>query len=258
MKKISILTILVFSALIISAAAQLQFVEPFDSDTIYNTYEEFWTDPSDLEVTTPGDEGIADSPEADGYFGKQTLAATGYASTGKVAGFETDSDYTVQAYIYTPVVNTADEPDDYWYQMLIFYRDEGGYCRFHTQFNEDSTVIDNPRIRLQITNPSFAYTEIWESPSDFTHSEGWHFMKAEITGTTADCYFDETYLGTADWTADAATRDAGKFGFGQYIDGEGTRSLYIDMFKAYQGSEPPWPTPTPEPVLGAQNWTHYE
>ena len=139
-----------------------------------------------------------------------------------------------------------------------------GYGRLHAQFNEFGGTIPVPRLRLQITNPAFAHTTEWTSPTDFTHSQGWHEMKVEVSGTTANCYFDGGLLGNADWTSAAPERSSGRFGFGQYIDGAGTRSLYIDNFKAWTTgtSEPadqPVPTATPTPFKSeAQDWMQYE
>ncbi|GAI55299.1 unnamed protein product, partial [marine sediment metagenome] len=160
----------------------------------------------------------------------------GPSASGQLLGEYTDVDYTVQAYLWTPVVNTSDPPDDYWYQMLVFYRITDaeattyGYGRLHTHFNLDTSEISAPRIRLQFTIPGFvdAATVVWTSPTDFTHSEGWHKLKVEITGTTANCYYDDSLLGSADWTSTVPERNAGKFGFGQYVNAAGTRSIYID------------------------------
>jgi hypothetical protein len=216
-------------------------------------------------------EACGDSPLADGYIGKSSCTTTIATTCGHQIGEDTDTNYSLTAHIYTQVTNELDPGDilidDYWYQMLVFYRIPGNYGRFHTHFNQAAIVVTppTPRIRLQIANPTFVYTKAWVSP-DFTppSTSSWHKMKMELTGTTAVCYFDDVQLpGTADWTAEASSRNAGKFGFGQYIDDVGARSLYVDMFKAYQGSEPPdptppTPTPTPAPPTSAQNWMYYE
>ncbi len=272
MKKVLLLGIFICT-LAVSLFAAFPVFE-FYGNTIQNSWEEFWTLTSTLEMVPAGTDGIADAPGGDGYFGKLTGVATGYISCGKLLGDLTDTNYTLKTQMYIPVVNTDAEPDDYWYQMLIFYRDDGGYARLHAQFNTFGGAIPAPRFRLQVANPSFVSPNpgAWTAPTDFAtpSASAWHEMKVEITGTTALVYYDGTQLtGTADWTATAATRAAGKYGFGQYIDGAGTRSIYIDQFKAYQGTEPPLPTatPTPAPTItpaptpfttDAKNWSHYE
>jgi hypothetical protein len=234
-------------------------IEPFNGPVVYNEWSAFYNEPV-LGAVKASTQGIDDSPLGDGWIGKSYFNAPTYSTAGSVIGNDTDSDYTIQAYVYTPVVDTDQEPDDYWYQMLIFYRTGGGYARLHTQFNKNTTVIPNPRIRCQIANPGFVYEKVWEDPTGFTcpASSSWHKMKVVLSGTTAQCYFDDVELpGGADWTTEAASRNSGKFGFGQFIDGAGARSLYVDMFKAYKGSEPADPTPTPAP-LAAENWMYYE
>ncbi len=256
MKRVILTTVAVLTLSVTAAYAQFPVFEGF-FPPIQNTWDEFWTVDTTLLIVPDGTDGIADRTGGSGYFLKNGLTATAATSSGKVAGNETDTNYTVQAYIYTPVVNANAAPDDYWYQMLLFYRDANGYGRIHAHFNTDNTVAgleSGPRIRLQITNPTFVHTTVWTSPADFTHSQGWHHFKVEATGTTANCYYDSALLGAVDWTADAATRTAGRFGFGQYQNGAGEKYIYVTGFKAYQGSEPADPTP---PLL-SQNWSMYE
>jgi hypothetical protein len=252
MKRVILTAAAVLTLSVTAAYAQFPVFEGF-FPPMQNTWEQFWTVDSINLLVPDGTDGIPVNPEGSGYMIKNGYNAEGYISAGVVTGNETDNNYTLQAWVYTPVFNTTAEPDDYLYQMLIFHRDANGYGRMHTHFNEDST-IDGPRIRLQITNPSFAHTTAWYSPADFLASEGWHFMKIEVGETTATCYYDGGLLGTADWTSDAPAKTAGKFGYGQYIDGAGERYVYLSEFKAYQGTEPP----DPEPPLEAQNWSVYE
>jgi len=264
-----------FAALLLAvsslATAQLPFVEYFSSPVLSATPEQFWTTDATLESVPEGTDGIPGPPPfgGDGYIGRSSATVTTYMSAGNVYGTSADADYTMKAWLWTPVVDTLDEPDDYWYQMLIFYRlvdaDDPtyyGYGRVHAQFNE---AVAN-RIRLQITNPAFAHTTEWVSPTNFQHSEGWHEFVVALTGTTADVYYDGDLLGSADWTTDAPQRNAGRYGFGQYIDGAGTRSIYVDNFKVWEtgGVEPadqqvpPTPTPTITPIVaGSQSWNHY-
>lgn len=253
--------------------AALPVIEPFNDSNIQNTWEQFWTTSAVLEAVSAGTDGIPDSPKGDGWFGRSTVTTTAASSSGHVTGDFSDTNYTLQAYIYTPVVNTDSGPDAYWYQMLVFYRqtDTGNYGRFHTQFNTFGGAIPAPRIRCQVA-PSPWYTRTWTSPTDFTapDTSSWHKLKIEITGTTAICYFDDQKLPDPqpDWTSSFPGRNSGKFGFGQYIDDAGTRSLYIDMFKAWStgSAEPadptpvPTPTPSPSPTPGtsAENWMYYE
>ena len=266
MGRIIFLSLLVV-CLAVPALMALPLTEYFSDSTIVNTYEQFWTLDATLESVPGGTDGIPDAPGGNGYIGKMTAEGTAATTSGQLLGEYTDVDYTVQSWLWTPVVNTADPPDNYWYQMLVFYRITDaqattyGYGRLHTQFNLDTNEIAAPRIRLQFTIPGFvtAATVVWTSPTDFTHSEGWHKLKVEITGTTANCYYDDSLLGSSDWTSTVPERTAGKCGIGQYVNAAATRSIYIDNFKAWTtgGSEPADPTPTPPP-LNAQNWTYYE
>ena len=245
-KLLFFVTLLCLSSVLMAA---LPVTETFAGGTIVNTWEQFWTVDSTLTAVPNGTDGKT-TPAADGYFGKDECVATGATTSGKITGDFTDTSYTVEAYLYTPVYNTYTGFEAYHYQMLVFYRDSGGYGRLHAQFNTFGGAIPAPRIRCQIANPSFVAPNpgAWTSPTNFTHSEGWHIFKIEITGTVANCYYDTTLLGVADWTATAATRTAGKFGFGQYMDDVGTGNLYVDEFKAY--------VPIPTSIKG--DWTAYE
>jgi len=244
-KLLFLITLLCLSSVLIAA---LPVTETFAGGTIVNTWEQFWTVDSTLTAVPNGTDGKT-TPAADGYFGKDECVAAAATTSGKITGDFTDTSYTVEAYLYTPVYNTGTGFEAYHYQMLVFYRDSGGYGRLHTHFNETPLgTPPSPRIRCQITNPGFVYTAAWTSPTNFTHSEGWHIFKIEITGTVANCYYDTTLLGVADWTLTAATRTAGKFGFGQYMDDVGTGDLYVDEFKAY--------VPVPTSIKG--DWTAYE
>jgi hypothetical protein len=267
-RKIAILTFMMVSV-VFALYADFPVFEFYGSSLI-NTWEQFWTVDGTLESVAAGTDGIADPTGGDGYFGRSNCNSTGATTSGNLTGNLTDTNYNLKTQVYTHVVNEADGlPRAYWYQMLVFYRDANGYGRFHTHFNQTALGTPaSPRIRLQITNPAFVYTLAWASPTDFTAptTSSWHEMKVEISGTTALCYFDGVQLaGTADWTSAAPTRSAGKFGFGQYIDGADNVSTYLDQFKAYQGAEPPAPTPTqtptPTPIplsVESQNWTIYE
>ena len=266
MKKILILSLSLFIVSAASFATDFPVIEPFNGPLLYNTYVQFWTVDATLSSVPAASEECGDSPLGDGWVGKSQCVSTGATTSGHLTGEETDSDYTVQAYLYTRVVNVPDDGaayDDWWYQMLVFYReDPGGYCRFHAHFNQTDVAgapYPCPRLRVNVANPTFVYTTGWGS-SDFTvpTADSWHKMKVEVTGTTALCYFDDIQLsGTPDWTTAAPTRAQGRFGFGQYQDAAADCSLYIDMFKCWKGAEPPDPTPTPPP-LSADNWTHYE
>ncbi|MBN1900123.1 hypothetical protein JW926_02205 [Candidatus Sumerlaeota bacterium] len=269
MKKIFILMIVLMSA-VYAGATTFPVIEPFHDETIDLTWEQFWTNSATLESVQASGESCGDSSLGDEYIGKTTCTTTGTGSSGHVTGEDTDSNYTIQAYVYTPVVNTDAAPQDYWYQQLVFYRigATGGvptsYGRLHTHFNTFGGDIPAPRIRIMVGT----YSLIWSAP-DFTVpvSSSWHKMKIELNGTTANCYFDDLLLpGTVDWTSASPGVTAGRFGFGQYMNGAGTLSMYVDMFKAYQGAEPPdppVPTPTDTPVptptlLAAQNWMYFE
>lgn len=250
----------------VSAFGAVPMTEYFSGPSLVNTWEQFWTTDATLESVAAGTDGIPDAPGGNGYIGRSSAVNTGASTSGNLIGEYTDANYTVQAWLWTPVVNAATGGEAYWYQMLVFYRitdaqsaTNFGYGRLHAQFNLDTGIISAPRIRLQITNPGFVHTDAWSSPTDFTYSEGWHKFKVEITGTTANSYYDDSLLGASDWTTDGPERNAGKFGIGQYFDGAGNPTLYLDNFKAWTtgGTEPADPTPTPPP-LSAQNWTYYE
>jgi hypothetical protein len=276
MKTNSILVLVLFIISAISLFAALPVVEYFSSPTLDNTWDQFWPLSATLESVPAGTDGIADPPGGNGYIGRSTAPNTGASSSGHVTGDLTDANYSVEAWVWIPVVNTADVPDDFWYQQLVFYQSvaqTAPYGRLHAQFNLNTTAIAAPRIRCQTSDGSTFYTfptSGWVHPTDFTYSEGWHKLKIAITGQTAVCYYDDAQLaGTADWSSTHPGITAGRFGFGQYVDGAGTHMLYVDNFKAWAtaGTEPPdqptptpaaTPSPTPAGFAGAENWTWYE
>ena len=253
--------------------ADFPYFEFFGS-SLRNTYGEMWTLTGTLESVPNGTDSIPNPPGGDGYFGKLSAVFATANTCGKLLGTDTDTNYTIKAKIYIPVVNVPDGTtgDDYWYQSIVFYyTGYGEYGRFHTHFNLTplgSAPPLSPRIRLQVvTGSAFVYTLGWAGTTDFTvpASSSWHELKMVLSGTTALCYFDGTQLpGTADWTSTAASRTAGRFGFGEYFDDAGSPLFYIDQFKAWTSpSEPPDPiptaTPTPTPIpMSVKIWSHYE
>lgn len=260
MKQLLLFTVIMFCVAAMPTFAALPFEDLFDSsgpktDWGTGTYNGglFGLNGTLSVVSSDTDwRGTTINPpdgNTDGYFGKLSFAATGYATAWRTTGEDTDTEYTLEAKIYTPLVNTPDEPDDYLYQMLVFYETAAGYGRLHTQFNLDTTVLPaGPRIRFQTTHGGFQTPLVVSSPATFTATEGWHTFRVEISAAkTANCYFDTTFLGTADFSG-VAGADGGKYGFGTYIDGDtagNARSIYIDDFKAFSTT----------PV---EDWTLYE
>jgi hypothetical protein len=169
---------------------------------------------------------------SDGYFGKSTFNASTYASHGWKAGDTTDTNYTVEAKIFVPQVSGTAEPDDYLYQQLLVFVDEGAaqYIRLHAQYNNDTLE----RCRVQIILSSFLKTV--SQSSVFTGGDGWHTFKAVMGDNLpqGDFYIDSTQISgaTITWTTEGPTVTKGQFGFGQFIDGVGERSVYVDEFSA--------------------------
>jgi hypothetical protein len=144
MKKILIVTIVLLPA-IFSYSTNFPVIEPFDSSKINNTWEQFWWVDATLESVQASGEYCGFSPQGDRYIGKSTCDTNMPSTSGHQTGEDTDTSYTLQAYIYTEVTNELDPDDilieDYWYQMLIFYRTgptgagATAYGRFHTHLN---------------------------------------------------------------------------------------------------------------------------
>jgi hypothetical protein len=184
----------------------------------------------------------------DGYIGKIEHAATTYATSYRIVD-STEADYTIEVEMYTEIVNTPDEPDDYHYCMIVFYESADGYGRYHTHLNEDTSILpDGPRIRVQTTHGGFTTPLVLNSPADFTASEGWHTFRIEIQDKVATCFYDGANIGTADFSAVADANNGG-FGMGQFVDGDTggvARAVYFDDFVV---------TPTGASV---DDWTLYE
>ena len=167
MKKYFILTVILLTA-VSAYSTTFPVIEPFNGPVVNNTWEEFWTNSTTLESVQASGESCGDSPLGDGYIGKSTCTTTSAGSSGNVTGEDTDSDYTIQGYLYTPVVNTDTGPEAYWYQMLIFYRTgaTGGiatsYGRFHTHFNTFGGDIPAPRIRVTVSG---GFSNVLNSPA---------------------------------------------------------------------------------------------
>ncbi len=229
--------LLAFAVLLLAPAlfAALPFTDNFEASGPSTDWAEWFNTGGTLTcVTSDVDHrSVTVNPPSgsDGYFGKSTFVAPTYATHGWIAGEATDKDYNVECKIFVPQVTGTAEPDDYLYQMLIFYvkPDIGQYCRFHSQYNLDVAMN---RVRIQIVNGSFVKTVA--VTDTFSGGDGWHTFRAELSGATGNFYLDGTLMTGAPitWTTEGPTVLEGQFGFGQFIDGAGTRSVYVDAFSA--------------------------
>ena len=172
----------------------------------------------------------------DGHFGKLAYAATTYSTAWRLVGDGTEKDITIQTKMFVPVVNTAAEPDDFLYQIVVFNQNSGGYSRFHFQLNTDTGAIAAPRIRVQSGHPTLTTYLTLTAPTDFTAVEKWWDVKLVINNTASTCevFLDGVSKGVADCSAQSAGfNQGGKFGFAEYVDGDtggNARSVYVDDF----------------------------
>ncbi len=111
---------------------QIMFEESFEGGEASELWEEWdgFVTGGTMEVVQDGDTdwrdvAISEPPESNGYFGKTTIdhdsAATNIWKTG--SPFATD--YTIEAWIYVPAVTGDDPPDNWFYQYITGYIDEG-------------------------------------------------------------------------------------------------------------------------------------
>ena len=175
------------------------------------------------------------APGADGAFGKLAFPATGYSTAWRLVGDGTEKDVTIQTKMFVPLINTAAEPDDFLYQMVIFNQGASGYCRFHFQLNQDVVALPGgPRIRVQGIGLTTFLT--LTSPTNFTAAEKWWDVKLVVNNVNSTCevFLDGVSRGIADCSAQAAAFNVGgKFGIGEYVDGDTAgvaRSVYVDDF----------------------------
>jgi hypothetical protein len=245
----TLILIVSFSATQVFAA--LPFSDPFASGGPAAGWIEWFNTGGTLTIVSTDTDwlGVTVNPPAgsDGFFGKSTFNAPGYATHGWRAGEITDTNYTAQVKLYVPQVNTALEPDDFLYQQLIVYVDfDGGtgqYIRLHAQNNIDTTVNQN-RARVQVASSGFKKTA---AEANVFSGSGWHTFRAVLNGSTGNFYIDDNLISDApvDWTPEAPAVVSGQFGFGQYIDGAGERSVYVDDFSAVSNA-------------GIADWTQFE
>ncbi len=230
-----------------TALAALPFSDPFDSSGPSTSWSEWFNTGGSLTVVTSDVDwrSVTVNPPSgsDGYFGKSTYNAPTYASHGWKAGDVTDANYTAECKLFVPQVSGTAEPDDYLYQQLLVHIDQdvGHYLRLHAQYNEDTYN----RVRIQMVEGGFAKTVV--ADSFFSGGDAWHTFKASVNGTSGDFYVDTTQIDSATitWATEAPNLIDGQFGFGQFIDGAGTRSVYVDDFSCVSNTTVP-------------DWTQYE
>lgn len=243
-----------------SFAATVPFEDLFDAsgpkaDWAADTGATFFNGTFETVSTDLDWRGTTVNPPAgsDGYFAKLAWAATGYMTAWRCVGQGTEKDYAIQCKVYAPIVNTADEPDDFLYQMIIFNYNAGGYGRLHFQFNENTTAIAKPRIRLQASHSGALVTRLTLlSPDNLTHQEKWYDVRLLVNATakTTTFYMDGVEMGVADHSADTGFENGGKAGVGTYVDGDTAglaRTAYFDNFK--------W---TELPPTSVSDWTMME
>ncbi len=224
-------------------AAKVPFSDPFGAggpvaDWASDTDPIFFN--GSLGVVTTSDldwRGVTvNAPAGDGSFGKLSNAPSAAGTAWRLVGDGTEKDITIQTKMFTPNVNTAVAPDDFLYQIVIFNQNASGYSRCHFQFNQDVPTLPAPRVRVQAGYPTLTSYLILTSPTNFTVAEKWWDVKLVINNTNSTCevFLDGVSRGIADCSAQAAGFNlGGKFGFGEYIDGDTAgvaRSVYVDAF----------------------------
>lgn len=260
---ITLALMLVFS--VSSFAATIPFEDPFDASGPKADWE---TDtagtafPNGVFSAVSSDtdwRGTTVNPPAgsDGYMAKLSNAPAAAGTAWRLVGAGTEKDYAIQCKVYAPVVNAESGADAYLYQMIIFNQNAAGYARLHFQFNENTTAIAKPRIRLQASHSgSLASRLILESPDNFTHQEKWYDVRLLVNATanTTTFYLDNVEKGVADHALDTRVEgsfsNGGKCGVGMYINGDTAglaRTTYFDAFK--------W---TNLPPTSVSDWTMME
>ena len=234
MKSKIVVMIALFGCAVMSVYAALPFTDEFSSSGPNAGWTEWFNTGGSLTCVSSDVDwrAVTVNPPSgsDGYFGKSTYTAATYASHGWKAGDTTDANYTVEVKIFVPQVSGTAEPDDYLYQQLLVHVDQpvGHYVRMHAQYNDDTSN----RVRVQIVQSSFVKTV--SATGLFTGGDAWHTFKAVVNGTSGDFYLDTTQISgaTITWGTEGPDVIDGQFGFGQFIDGAGTRSIYVDAFSA--------------------------
>ncbi len=247
MKKAYVLVFILVMCLGVTAYGALPFSDPFASGgpdagwtEWFNTGGTLTCVSSDVDWRT-----VTVNPPSgsDGYFGKSTFNASTYASHGWKAGEITDTNYTAEVKIFVPQVSGVAEPDDYLYQQLLVFVDQGAgqYVRLHSQYNDDTANRCRVQIVLGVFQKTVSQASIWSG------GDAWHTFKAVMGNNLpqGDFYIDSTLISgaTISWATEGPTVTKGRFGFGQFIDGIGTRSIYVDGFSAVANptSVPDWP-----------------
>lgn len=239
-----------FFPLIGETQYEIMFEESFEGGEASELWEEWdgFVTGGTMEVVQDGDMdwrdvAIAEPPESNGYFGKTTISHGSAATNIWKTGSLNDSNYTIEAWIYVPAVTGEDPPDNWFYQYITGYVNEGQqYVRFFAQHNEDTAI----RIRVQGRIAGAFYDETF-TENVLEDGEGWYHLKMELLGPAAYVYVDGDYLGVLDWSDVDPTANSGQYGVGMYMNGAGERSLYFDDFKAYT-----------DLVTFATDWTQFE
>ncbi|NQV14470.1 T9SS type A sorting domain-containing protein [bacterium] len=142
------------------------------------------------QVLLEGGEKVGYIQDIDGSYSGAAILLTGDV---------TDADYTVEANFY--VYDDAPPPFSA-YTGVVAYGDssQGYYVKLVADFD------GSDRLRLfnnQFDPSTFTYTMDYSIPAaDFDQSEGWHYMKIEVSTDWSDnsvsyhCYYDENDLGS--------------------------------------------------------------
>ena len=178
MKKAYVLVFILVMCLGVTAYGALPFSDPFASGgpdagwtEWFNTGGTLTCVSSDVDWRT-----VTVNPPSgsDGYFGKSTFNASTYASHGWKAGEITDTNYTAEVKIFVPQVSGVAEPDDYLYQQLLVFVDQGAgqYVRLHSQYNDDTANRCRVQIVLGVFQKTVSQASIWSG------GDAWHTFKA--------------------------------------------------------------------------------
>ncbi len=246
MKKLALLTLALGVSSLASAQLTLPFTEDFESgspnaawDT--NTQSNFnngWerTGNSTLSAVSSDVDWrgttINPPPSGGSFFGKLEFGATGFETVWRMLGDGTNTDYQVSVDIYVPLINDADQPDDFLYHGVYAYPVAPSVTgvRVHSHLNEAGGSVPAPRFRVESTafNP--------------TPAEGWTTWVLKFDHTNQTTELDVTgavsFSTGALSTPDLPTTGSG-VGIGMFVDGDtvaaanginGPRDLYFDNF----------------------------
>ncbi|MCX7918331.1 MAG: hypothetical protein N3A72_01730 [bacterium] len=168
-------------------------------------------------------------PGNDGYVGQLTQEnyGTGYAYTGS----STDSNYTVEAYVWCRYNSNANDSAYRYNQLFAYFHPSPMH---YLRLNADFTPA-RKRLCLQARNTQGTITTLkeWNYPTDFPDpgKSGWHHFRLSILDGYMKVWFDGTKL--SDPTGSYSGFTTGYVACSQYSNVAGAQIGWFDELKVY-------------------------